>query len=81
MGKEVSSYAQRLARAPVSRSNSRFYLSGKAAAWPAPYVGFRVVGASRLGLWWGYWVGYSFSVSQRSSFIVCLTRRAVVTSR
>ena len=34
---------------------------------------------------WGcggaYWVGYWFSVSPRSSFIVCLTRRAVVTSR
>ena len=34
-----------------------------------------------FGLWWGYWVGYWFSVSPRSSFIVCLTRRAVVTSR
>ncbi len=54
MGKEVSSYAQRSARAPASRSNSRFYLSGKAAALPAQHVGVRVVGASRLGLWWGY---------------------------
>ncbi len=81
MGKEVSSYAQSPACAPASRSNSRFYLSGKAAALPAPHAGFRVAGASRLGLWWGYWVGYWFSVSPRSSFIVCLTRRAVVTSR
>ena len=39
MGKEVSSYAQSPACAPASRSNSRFYLSGKAAAWPAPHVG------------------------------------------
>ncbi len=54
MGKEVSSYAQSPARAPASRSKSRFYLSGKAAALPAPHVGFRAVGASRLGLWWGY---------------------------
>ncbi len=31
-----------------------------------------------VGLFWG---SYSFSVSPRSSFIVWLTRRAVVTSR
>ena len=71
MGKEVSSYTQRPARAPASRSKSRFYLSGKAAALPAPHVGFRAVGASRLGLWRSVW-GAIRSPFRRAAPLLCV---------
>ena len=81
MGKRVSSYAQRPARAPASRSVlvSIGWVKqphGLRRMW-VPYCRRTSFGALEVC----FLGSYSFSVSLRSSFIVCLTRRAVVTSR